>query len=134
MKKQSDLTLEQAWGPMLHTAAFLKLKTDLKLKTGDVIPRGTKVQVKFLGMRETRVCDVFFDWVGDSGRDYNKVPAKLAVSRLSDFLTGFRRPSMTALRRMSENGIATTPTGKRVEPDGVGPDGSPSWLLVLGYI
>ena len=28
----------------------------------------------------------------------------------------------------------STPTGYIVEPDGVGPDGCPSWLLLLSYL
>ena len=43
-------------------------------------------------------------------------------------------PSFDALRRMEQDGICETPSGHRVEPDGRGPDGSPSWLLVFGLI
>jgi hypothetical protein len=39
------------------------------------------------------------------------------------------------IERLSEDsGTCATPSGYRVEPDGHGPDGSPSWLLVLGVI
>jgi len=43
-------------------------------------------------------------------------------------------PSMNRLEKMSNDGIVTTATGKRVEPDGFAEDGSASWLLVLGVI
>ena len=44
-----------------------------------------------------------------------------------------RLPSQRKLEHMLYDGVATTPTGFRVEPDGHGPDGSPSWLLFFGY-
>jgi hypothetical protein len=43
-------------------------------------------------------------------------------------------PSLRKLERESNDGVCTTVTGKRVEPDGIGDDGSPSWLLVMGVI
>lgn len=43
-------------------------------------------------------------------------------------------PTLATLERWIDDGICKTPSGHRVEPDGHGPDGSPSWLLVLGYI
>ena len=43
-------------------------------------------------------------------------------------------PSLLKLEKMSNDGVCTTVTGHRVEPDGTGPDGSPSWLLVMGVI
>ena len=43
-------------------------------------------------------------------------------------------PSMQELMAWNENGICETPTGHRVEPDGTGPDGVPSWLRALRLI
>lgn len=43
-------------------------------------------------------------------------------------------PSINRLEKMSNDGVCTTVTGKRVEPDGVAEDGSASWLLVAGVI
>lgn len=43
-------------------------------------------------------------------------------------------PSMETLERWHDDGICETPTGERVEPDGTGTDGVPSWLRVLGLI
>jgi hypothetical protein len=44
-------------------------------------------------------------------------------------------PSMATLERwMSEDGGCETVTGDWVEPDGVGPDGAPSWLRALCMI
>ena len=43
-------------------------------------------------------------------------------------------PSMQDLMTWNEDGICETPTGHRVEPDGTGPDGVPSWLRALRLI
>ena len=43
-------------------------------------------------------------------------------------------PSMQKLMEWNEDGICETPTGHRVEPDGTGPDGVPSWLRALRLI
>lgn len=43
-------------------------------------------------------------------------------------------PSIRTLMKWSDDGICMTPTGHRVEPDGYGPDGVPSWLRILGMI
>ena len=47
---------------------------------------------------------------------------------------GKKRPSIRQLDKMVNDGIATTVTGKRTEPDSYGSDGSPSWLLAIGII
>ncbi len=113
------------------------LKKDMKLKNGDVIPAGTPVQIKFLGHQDPKgysICELVLVWVSPSGRNYQNEPMKTQIKNLPDFVRGIAAPSMGALERMVGAGIATTPTGKRVEPDGYGPDGSPSWLLVFGFI
>jgi hypothetical protein len=57
------------------------------------------------------------------------------ASRLPAWCRAIRTlPSLNTMREMSCEGIAETPTGYRVEPDGRGPDGSPSWLLIFGVI
>ena len=41
---------------------------------------------------------------------------------------------MQDLMTWNEDGICETPNGHRVEPDGTGPDGVPSWLRALRLI
>lgn len=43
-------------------------------------------------------------------------------------------PSIDALVAWQVECTCETPTGHVVEPDGVGPDGAPSWLRALGLI
>ena len=47
---------------------------------------------------------------------------------------GGRVPSEKTLEKWVDEGWARTITGHKTEPDGNGPDGSPSWLIVLGLI
>ena len=41
---------------------------------------------------------------------------------------------MNTLEKWSSDGVAKSVTGQRVEPDGWGVDGAPSWLLAIGVI
>jgi len=124
--------------PLLKDAAADRtIKKDLRLKSGDVIPRGTKVTVVFLGEHHpdgARLCQLVMNFNGPSGRDYFRDAMKTSISRLPDQVSGFKAPSVKTMEKWSNDAIALTPTGKRVEPDGYGPDGSPSWMLVLGII
>lgn len=61
--------------------------------------------------------------------------AKLGLMNAHNYVTGINpAPSMKTLEKWSNDGVAKTVTGHRTEPDGTGPDGSPSWLLVFGII
>ena len=115
-----------------------KFIRDLKLKNGDAIPKGTSVEVKFLGKKNSAgetACYLHPDYTGKSGRNYMMKPVKYPIIILHKTISGFGKPpSMGRVEKMIDSGVATTPTGKRVEPDGFGPDGSPSWLLVLGIL
>ena len=65
-------------------------------------------------------------WVGNK---------KAALSSLSRWqLEVEELPSMRELMAWDEDGICETSTGHRVEPDGTGPDGVPSWLRALRLI
>jgi hypothetical protein len=94
-----------------------------------VIPTGTPLDLSFSESNHAKA--VFH---------FNGVRHGLLVSNLHRSVkpvkgAGFRKfPSMAALERMNNDGICTTVTGQRVEPDGVAADGSASWLLVAGVI
>jgi hypothetical protein len=96
----------------------------VKLKSGTVIAKDAVAQVKY---NESVIADVTVEGV--------EKPVKISVEALTRLLDGYpKMPSLSRLEKMSSDGIATTPTGKRTEPDGYGDDGSPSWLLVAGVI
>jgi hypothetical protein len=95
-------------------------------KTGTNIPAGTLLTVYFDSERNSRV---FLDPKGTPNRRC------IRLENAHKYLTGFSKPpGMMTLERYSNDGVAKTPTGHRVEPDGYGPDESPSWLLVIGVI
>jgi len=112
---------------LASTSIPVVLKKELKLRDGTVIPVGSKGDLEFKAPSEWSA-SVGFDALG--GR---------RVSLNSKNLFGYfgrpftPAPSLSALEKMGD-GLAKSVTGKTVEPDGYGPDGSPSWLLVLGYI
>lgn len=89
------------------------------------IPAGTRVHVDFSPKKH-------------SSEIFITVDDQVKVSKIrfaSGWLRGFSKaPSIKTLERQYMDGIVKTCTGKRVEPDGYGPDGSPSWLLVLNMI
>ena len=92
-------------------------KKEIKLKDGSTLPKG--LPVTFILEKDSR-CLVHSP----------AHPAPLQVRITS----AFPAPSFATLERWGMDGVCKTPTGKRVEPDGHGPDGSPSWLLVFSLI
>jgi len=90
------------------------------------IPAGETIQVYFSEVNPSRL----FIYDETTGRELT-----LRMTSASQVLSGFKKsPGIKSLERMSFDGVVTTPTGQRTEPDGYGSDGSPSWLLVLGLI
>ncbi len=92
-------------------------KKEIKLKDGSTLPKG--LPVTFIPDKDSR-CLVH--------SPLHPQPLQVRIT------SAFKMPSMDALEEWSCDGICKTPTGKRVEPDGHGSDGSPSWLLALGLI
>jgi hypothetical protein len=65
-----------------------------------------------------------------SERDY-----KIRMSNLPYYFKGFTKPSMRTLEKWTfDEANPKTPVGTVVEPDGVDPDGWPSWMLILGFL
>lgn len=50
------------------------------------------------------------------------------------YFFGGTTPSEKTLMKWESEGYCKTVTGYKTEPDGYGPDGSPSWMLALGLI
>lgn len=118
---------------LLDEAVKKKLKKAIKFKTGDEIPAGSSVDVEF-DSKDPEVALLRIDFQSDK-RDYQTNPVKLHAGKLYLYVGGFGKPpSIRTMMKWQDEGMAKTVTGKKTEPDGVGPDGSPSWLRVLGYI
>ena len=90
---------------------------EIKLKDGSTLAKGLKVS--FIEGMDSR-CMVH-------SPDHAE-PLRVRIT------SAFKAPSMATLERWGMDSVCKTPTGKRVEPDGHGPDGSPSWLLVFSLI
>ena len=98
------------------------LLRDVKLKDGRTFAKGTAFSVAFAksekGTTYLDVCNL------DGSHSFK-------TTRFSAF---FKAPSLRTMEKWSLDGIAKSVSGHRVEPDGFGPDGSTSWLLVIGVI
>ena len=95
----------------------MKTQKEIKLKDGSTLPKG--LPVTFIEGKDSR-CLVH--------SPLHSEPLQVRIT------SAFKAPSMASLEKWSYDSICKTPTGKRVEPDGYGSDGSPSWLLVMGFI
>lgn len=101
-------------------------KQEIKWRDGTVTPAGTKVHIDFAP--KSLQSTLMYVTVGENVYKTNIIVAHRKY-------TGFLKPpGQKILERQSNDCVAKSVTGKRVEPDGYGPDGSPSWLLVLGFI
>jgi len=114
------------------TAASRSLKRDIKLKDGRTFPKGSPVEIKFFGNKDNghTICEVTV--LGST--DMSNMSYKTSIANLPNNVSGFAKPSIATMEKWMSDGVAKTPTGKRTEPDGYADDGSPSWLLALGYI
>lgn len=93
------------------------LTKDIRLKSGDVLVKGTKVSVKPI-VGYDRGCTI-----NNGIRDY----------RVS-YSSVFKVPSENCIEHAISDGVCSTPAGCRTEPDGYDHYGFPSWLLVMGMI
>lgn len=124
MKTIADIKTEKKLSAPKHVVTRRELKYSKFPETACVIPAGTALEVHF---SEASPSKVYFDYAGSCRVGF-------VVNAHNNF-TGFNKPpGLAALERYSNDGIAKTCTGARVEPDGFGPDGSPSWLICLGLI
>jgi hypothetical protein len=110
--------------PLLKSAAKLtKLKREIKLKSGEVVPEGTKVTVEY---------DPEDPALAILKVENQDAPVKVSTIHLHAYLANFQMPPPRSdLRRWKEEGESETPTGKKAPADGWAKDGSPAWTLVL---
>lgn len=102
-------------------------QTDIKFsssKQPTVIKSGTKVEVYFSPKTPGYGYIPFENYwyiVGlkNGSKQFNKFTAP---------------PSQGTLEKWDRDGFSKTVTGEKVEPDGVGSNGAPSWMLVMGVI
>jgi hypothetical protein len=95
------------------------IEKEITLKSGKVIPVGsfiswTENTARVISPQREFLCNVSF---------------KSAAAMLSR-----SAPDFEELEYWSYDGISESVNGDSVEPDGYGPDGAPSWLIVYGMI
>ena len=100
---------------------------EIKFKNGLVIPVGTSVNVIFKD--GGTVCEL-------SGGSAGGIPVtvKLRCASLPRYFSKFKAPSLKTMEKWSDDGVAKSMLGNKVEPDGYDDQGSPSWMLVAGII
>lgn len=99
---------------------------DAKNKKGLELERGESVVLEFPEDRP-----MFVHIYRDGSKNQKLV---VLTKNLYKYVKGATKPpSMSAIERMVD-GTSKSVLGKRVEPDGHDEYGSPSWLLVLGFI
>ena len=100
------------------------IKENINLKSGENLVAGEDVIL--LGISENKT----------SVKVYHVVLGKINIS-MGTFVKkvlGKKAPSMNTLEKWSNDGIAKSVAGKKVEPDGYDSEGFPSWLICLGMI
>jgi hypothetical protein len=100
---------------------------EIKFKNGLVIPVGTNLTLTFTtGQTVANL----------TGGAAGGVPVtmKLRCSSLPRYFTKFKVPSLKTMEKWSDDGVAKSMLGQRVEPDGYDDAGSPSWMLAMGII
>ncbi len=105
----------------------LTTKKEIKLKSLESIPVGESGTVRFEQSLSGNTLLLFFS-------PSLKREIKLKSRNMANNFKGFKEPSMKTLERWSDEGIAESILGERVDPDGYDSYGSPSWLLVFGII
>jgi hypothetical protein len=116
-------------------------KIDMQFKDGNTLPAGTSGILKPVNPGDLPV-----EWLEKNpNRHYttlvsfqpngSEVKYKIKMRNLPRFFKGFKTPSVETMEKWEwEKGGCKTPVGTMVEPDGVDPDGWPSWMLILGIL
>jgi len=101
---------------------------DIKFKDGSVIPARAPVTVTYRG-------DLFAILTHGGVQHTTKVRNLPGVRNTAGLLKGFpKAPSLSQLEKWTSEGYSKTPSGEKVEEDGYGSDGAPSWHLIWGVI
>lgn len=103
------------------------LTKDVTKKDGTTFAKGEKVTVAF-DVKESSsgdICASYFSCTTADGRRF--ISGRFET-------VGIKTPSLRTLEKYSDDGIAKSVFGARVEPDGWDANGAPSWLRALGMI
>ena len=111
--KEVETKREMVWGPDLHESPCN-------------IPVGTKLTIYWSKNNPSRV---YFEYAGHLRCTRVSLMHKTFCGKFS------KMPSATTLQKWEwDGGFCKTVLGEKTEPDGHGPSGAPSWMLVAGII
>ena len=99
-------------------------KSDLKLKSGEIVKQGDPVELK--EVLNERLTVLFVPSLNRS--------IKISVKAFAILVLGKKYPSINTLTKWDENGYCMTPMGEKVEPDGTDSYGIPCWNKIMGII
>ena len=103
------------------------LNRDIRTKSGTEFKSGERVSVSW---QQGKPSYTFIESVDNPG---NKLV--ISTANVGKTLHGYpKAPGIKALEKWSDDGVAKSILGNRVEPDGWDHEGSPSWLLALSMI
>lgn len=103
----------------------ITLERPIKLRNGRTLASGEELRLVAWGH------DVVT--VQREGGDLLRLSPRV-VARAIDVDFGGDDIDEETIRYWVYDSVCPTPTGYTVEPDGHGPDGVPSWLIILGYL
>lgn len=95
----------------------IKTTKEVTLKDGTIIPKGSIID--YVGPSLMVTIGIF------------QVGSRELKLRYRSVL---KAPSIETIQKWEENGYCNSVFGARVEPDGIGPNQEPSWMLALGMI
>ena len=116
--------IQEATGFQKFPTVMIK---DFKNKKGFVINKGEPVELEF--------ADDTYKLVRIYKKGQYERKGAVLTQNLHKWVRGATKPpGYSAMEKMAERGIAKSVLGKKVEPDGLDPYGSPSWLMALGIV
>jgi hypothetical protein len=101
------------------------VKREIKLKSGEVLNIGDTLEF-IQCINDGRSVEVNSPKLGRQ--------LKLGMISFATKVLGKKVPSLSTMEKWSDDGIARSVQGQKVEPDGFDGDGFPSWMLVVGII
>ena len=118
----------------------ITFRGNVKIKaTQTSIVAGTKATGKFIKVPSSVVPGLMRDAIEVTIAEGTEVAPGYVleddvVLKTAQFTMFFAPPSVKTMEKWSDTGIAKSVTGKKVEVDGYGPDGSPSWMVAMGMV
>lgn len=116
------------------------VKHDILCKDGTKILTGTKGTLRAVLPNEIpdyleKRPNAYYTTMASFHPEGSEKDYKIRMRNLPFYFKGFTKPSLRTLQKwVYDEAHPKTPIGTVVEPDGVDPDGWPSWMLIMGML